>query len=145
MQNKQIRLATRPNGLPQPSDWQMTTEEIGPLSIGAVLVKTQYISLDPAMRGWMNAAKSYIRPVEIGEVMRAGTAGIVVDSQNEKFKVGEFVTGSFGVQEYYVSPAGDANDSASFDFCNLTNQRPNGSRPTRYNDDIAFFGRTHIQ
>jgi NADPH-dependent curcumin reductase len=106
MQNRQIRLAARPVGLPQPTDWQMTTEEIGPLSSGDVLVKTQYISLDPAMRGWMNAAKSYIRPVEIGEVMRAGTAGVVVDSQNENYKVGDFVTGGAGVQEYFVAEGG---------------------------------------
>jgi NADPH-dependent curcumin reductase len=106
MQNKQIRLASRPVGQPQPTDWQITVEEIAPLSMGDVLVKTQYISLDPAMRGWMNAAKSYIRPVEIGEVMRAGTGGIVVESQNEQFKVGDFVTGSFGVQEYYLGKEG---------------------------------------
>jgi NADPH-dependent curcumin reductase len=106
MQNRQIRLASRPNGSPQPTDWQMTTEETAPLSSGDVLVKTQYISLDPAMRGWMNAAKSYIRPVEIGEVMRAGTAGVVVESQNEKYQVGDLVAGGSGVQEYFVVEGG---------------------------------------
>jgi NADPH-dependent curcumin reductase len=106
IQNRQIRLASRPFGLPQQSDWEITIEDIAPLSIGDVLIRTQYISLDPAMRGWMNNAKSYIRPVEIGEVMRAGTAGVVIDSQNEKYPIGSFVTGSFGVQEYFVAKDG---------------------------------------
>ena len=78
MTNKQIKLAARPIGLPKPSDWLTETNEIPSLSEGDVLVQIQYISLDPAMRGWMNVGKSYIRPVEIGEVMRAGGAGKVV-------------------------------------------------------------------
>jgi NADPH-dependent curcumin reductase len=103
MKNKQIRLAARPQGLPKNTDWQTTIEDIAPLQENEVLVKVQYISLDPAMRGWMNLGKSYIRPVEIGGVMRAGGAGQVVASRIEKFKVGDYVTGTFGVQEYYHS------------------------------------------
>jgi hypothetical protein len=72
---------------------------------GDVLVKTIYISLDPAMRGWMNDAKSYIRPVRIGEVMRAGTVGIVVESKSDKFKTGDYVMGNLGVQQYGISEA----------------------------------------
>jgi NADPH-dependent curcumin reductase len=106
MKNKQIRLAARPQGLPKTADWQTTIEDIAPLQENEVLVKVHYISLDPAMRGWMNLGKSYIRPVEIGEVMRAGGAGQVVASSNEKFKVGDYVTGTFGVQEYYHSKDG---------------------------------------
>ena len=101
MQNKQVRLAARPVGMPVATDFQIVTEETPELNEGDVLVQTQLISLDPAMRGWMNLGKSYIRPVEIGEVMRAGGAGQVVASENPNFKVGDFVTGTTGVQEYW--------------------------------------------
>ena len=67
---------------------------------GEVLVKVLYLSLDPAMRGWMNAGRSYIAPVEIGEVMRAGGAGRVIASANPAFAVGDHVTGVLGAQEY---------------------------------------------
>jgi NADPH-dependent curcumin reductase CurA len=103
MKNHQVRLAARPSGLPKPSDWQYTEEEVPEPKDGEILVKVQYISLDPAMRGWMNDAKSYIRPVAIGEVMRAGTCGQVIASKNPKFKEGDTVTGGLGVQEYAVS------------------------------------------
>jgi hypothetical protein len=103
MINHQIRLAARPVGLPKPSDWQHTEEEVPELKDGEILVKVQYISLDPAMRGWMNDAKSYIRPVAIGEIMRAGTGGKVIATKNPKFKEGDVVTGGLGVQEYAIS------------------------------------------
>ncbi|MFN7115188.1 MAG: NADP-dependent oxidoreductase [Saprospiraceae bacterium] len=106
MQNTQIRLVARPKGLPQPSDWQTSYEVISPLEDGDVLVKIIYISLDPAMRGWMSPARSYIPPVEIGAVMRAGAAGVVIDSKNDKYKVGDYVTGMFGVQQYFLSKEG---------------------------------------
>jgi NADPH-dependent curcumin reductase CurA len=105
MQNTQIRLAARPVGEPKRSDWDIQTIDIPVANEGEVVVKVVYISLDPAMRGWMNDAKSYIRPVRIGEVMRAGTAGIVVESKSDKFKVGDYVTGSLGVQQYGVVAA----------------------------------------
>ncbi len=73
------------------------------LADGEILVKVLYISLDPAMRGWMNEGRSYVPPVGIGEVMRAGAAGRVVESKNPGFAVGDHVTGLFGVQEYAIS------------------------------------------
>ena len=106
MQNKQIRLAARPEGLPKATDWQTIIEETPPLSTGDVLVKVTTLSLDPAMRGWMNVGKSYIRPVEIGEVMRAGGVGKVVASENPNFLVGDAVTGTLNVQEYFFSAGG---------------------------------------
>jgi NADPH-dependent curcumin reductase CurA len=98
--NHQVRLATRPVGLPTDANWQFTTEPVADPGPGGVLVKTLYLSLDPAMRGWMNEGKSYIPPVGIGEVMRAGGVGRVVASNNPAFAVGDAVTGSLGVQEY---------------------------------------------
>jgi len=70
-----------------------------------VLVKVSHISLDPAMRGWMNEGKSYIAPVEIGAVMRAGGVGEVVASRHPGFAVGDAVGGNFGVQQYAISDA----------------------------------------
>jgi hypothetical protein len=101
--NHQVRLAARPVGVPRRSDWSFTEEAVREPADGEILVKVDYISLDPAMRGWMNEGKSYIRPVAIGEVMRAGAAGRVVASKHPKFQSGDFVSGGFGVQEYAIS------------------------------------------
>ena len=98
--NHQIRLAARPNGLPTRAGWSFTTEPVADLDAGGVLVKTLAISLDPAMRGWMNEGKSYIAPVGIGEVMRAGGVGKVIASKNPAFAVGDAVSCGTGVQEY---------------------------------------------
>ena len=65
--NHQVRLAARPTGTPGPECWQHTEEPIGELEDGQLLVEISHLSLDPAMRGWMNEGKSYIAPVGIGE------------------------------------------------------------------------------
>jgi NADPH-dependent curcumin reductase CurA len=101
--NHQFRLAQRPVGLPKRSDWNYVEEPVRPLAEGEILVKMLYISLDPAMRGWMNDGRSYVPPVGIGEVMRAGAAGRVIESKNPGFAVGDTVTGMFGIQEYIVA------------------------------------------
>ena len=98
--NHQIRLAARPNGMPKTSDWSHTTQAVAEPLEGGVTLKTLALSLDPAMRGWMNEGKSYIPPVGIGEVMRAGGVGTVIASKNEQFTVGDYVSAGFGVQEY---------------------------------------------
>ncbi len=98
--NHQIRLAARPSGLPTRDGWSFTTEPVGEPADGGVLVKTLSLSLDPAMRGWMNEGKSYIAPVGIGEVMRAGGIGQVIASKNPAFAVGDVVSCTPGVQEY---------------------------------------------
>ena len=105
--NHQIRLAARPVGLPKPSDWEFTEEPVGEPGEGEVLVKTRYLSLDPAMRGWMNDARSYIPPVGIGEVMRAGGAGEVIASRHPSLSEGDQVSGLLGAQEY-AAVSGDA-------------------------------------
>ena len=102
--NHQIRLASRPAGLPTRANWSATTEPVTEPSEGGVLLKTLALSLDPAMRGWMNEGKSYIPPVGIGEVMRAGGVGKVIASRNPKFAVGDTVSAGFGVQEYLNLP-----------------------------------------
>ena len=101
--NRQVRLAARPSGLPGPSDWEVTTEPVPQAGPGQFVVTVSHLSVDPAMRGWMNAGTSYIPPVEIGAVMRAGAIGQVVTSDHPGFAVGDHVYGAFGVQEYAVS------------------------------------------
>ena len=98
--NHQIRLASRPVGLPTAENWSTTTEPVAEPAEGGMLLKTLGLSLDPAMRGWMNEGKSYIPPVGINEVMRAGGVGKVIASKNPKFAVGDHVSAGFGVQEY---------------------------------------------
>ncbi len=101
--NRQIRLRARPVGLPKPTDWQLTEEPVPEPGDGELVVQVRYLSLDPAMRGWMNDAKSYIPPVGLGEVMRAIGAGRVIASKHPGFAVGDHVTGIFGAQEYAKS------------------------------------------
>jgi NADPH-dependent curcumin reductase len=101
--NHQVRLAARPSGLPKPSDWSFTEEPIPTPREGELVVAISYLSLDPAMRGWMNAGASYIDPVEVGDVMRAGAVGEVIASEHPGFAVGDHVYGAFGVQEYALS------------------------------------------
>ncbi|ROZ71239.1 NADP-dependent oxidoreductase [Ramlibacter sp. WS9] len=100
--NHQVRLAKRPVGTPTRDNWSFTSEPVQEPSAGGVLVKTLALSLDPAMRGWMNDGKSYIPPVGIDEVMRAGGIGKVIASENSKFAVGDLVSATVGVQEYML-------------------------------------------
>lgn len=101
--NTQVKLARRPVGLPKESDWTIEKHPIPTIDEGEVLICNEYISLDPAMRGWMNDVPSYVPPVQIGEVMRANTIGKVVASKNEGFPVGTVVLGVNGVQVYATS------------------------------------------
>jgi NADPH-dependent curcumin reductase CurA len=112
--NQQIRLAARPSGLPTRADWSFTTEPVVEPADGGVLVKTLALSLDPAMRGWMNDARSYIPPVGIGEVMRAGGIGQVIASKNPDFAVGDLVSCTPGIQSYCLIPAGEAKRQGLF-------------------------------
>lgn len=101
--NKQIKLAKRPIGMPTADTWILETNEIPPIKNGEFLIKQSYISLDPAMRGWLNDVPSYIPPVDIGEVMRARSIGTVTASKHPDFSVGDTVTGLGGVQQYLAT------------------------------------------
>jgi len=109
--NRMVKLARRPNGMATRQDFAI---EDGPLpqpGPGEARVKIEYISLDPAMRGWMNDAKSYVPPVAIGAVMRSFSVGRVDASNTPEFKVGDAVVGSLGVQQYaIVKGGGSARD-----------------------------------
>jgi hypothetical protein len=101
--NNQVRLAGRPSGLPQDSDWEHRQEPVPAPGDGEFVVEVSHISLDPAMRGWMNAGASYIDAVEIGDVMRAAGVGKVSASEHPAFATGDHVYGVFGVQEHALS------------------------------------------
>jgi NADPH-dependent curcumin reductase CurA len=103
--NHQIRLAQRPEGMPSEEVWDLQEEAVPAAEDGKVLVEVQYLSLDPAMRGWINDARSYMPPVGIGEVMRAGGVGRVVASGDSRFSEGDSVTGITGIQEYALLDA----------------------------------------
>ena len=112
--NHQVRLAKRPTGTPTRDVWSFTTEPVRQPGEGGVLVKTLAISLDPAMRGWMNEGKSYIEPVGIGDVMRAGGIGKVVASANPQFREGDLVSVATGAQEYALIEASQARKAGLF-------------------------------
>ena len=101
--NRQVRLAARPSGLPRRGDWEFTSEAVPAPVPGEFVVEISHLSIDPAMRGWMSARPSYMPPVEIGAVMRAGAIGRIIASEHPGFAVGEHVYGTFGVQEFAVS------------------------------------------
>ncbi len=98
--NHQVRLARRPHGMLTPEVWHLTQEPLASPSAGQVLVAVEMISLDPAMRGWLNDVPSYVPPVGIGEVMRAGGIGRVLSSADERFREGQWVSAVTGVQQF---------------------------------------------
>jgi NADPH-dependent curcumin reductase CurA len=98
--NTTVRLKQRPTGMPDASTWAIASEAPRAPADGEVLIKVAYVSLDPAMRGWLNEGKSYIDPVGIGDVMRAGGVGEVIESADERLKPGTWVYAGTGVQQY---------------------------------------------
>jgi NADPH-dependent curcumin reductase len=103
IKNSQILLASRPIGLPTADNFSVKKTSIPTPKDGEFLLKTHYISLDPAIRGWMNAGTTYIPGMALDAPVRAFTLGEIIESRNDNYKKGDFVTGLFGVQEYAVS------------------------------------------
>jgi NADPH-dependent curcumin reductase len=103
MSNRMVKLARRPQGMIVREDFRVEDGPIPEPGDNEFRVKLEYISLDPAMRGWVNDTKSYVPPVAIGETMRGYSAGIVEKSNNPAFKAGDAVQGLFGVQRYAIS------------------------------------------
>jgi NADPH-dependent curcumin reductase CurA len=103
--NRQIQLASRPDGEPTAENFRLVESPVPELAEGQVLVRNHYLSLDPYMRGRMNDAKSYAQPQALDTVMGGGTAGEVVASKNPAFKPGDLVVGMGGWQEYTVVDA----------------------------------------
>jgi len=100
--NRQVRLQSRPDGIPQAENFVLTQAPVPPLADGEILVRNQYLSVEPAMRGWVSAVRNYAEPVALGAVMRSFAAGTVVESRDPAVPVGARVTGMFGWQDYAV-------------------------------------------
>jgi NADPH-dependent curcumin reductase len=109
LQNRQFKLISRPVGLPKRSDFEFATVLVSDPGEGEALIKVLYVSLDPAMRGWMREGRSYVPPVGLGQVMRAGGLGRVIASNTPALQVGDIVTGITGIQDYVVVKAGEVN------------------------------------
>lgn len=105
--NHQVRLNARPTGMPGPETWRFTTEPVAAPSEGTFLAKVLCISMDPAMRVWLNVGDSYVSPVGLGEVMRAGVVAKVIASRHPGFAPGDCVAGRLGVQQYAISDGTD--------------------------------------
>ena len=100
--NRQFLLAKRPVGAATRDTFTYQQVPVVQPKDGQILVENQFLSLDPAMRGWMNEGKSYIPPVGLGEVMRALGVGKVIASAHPGFATGDYVNGALGVQDYFV-------------------------------------------
>ena len=105
-ENKRFILKRRPDGMPVEGDFSLISEPIPELTDGAILVRNHYISLDPAIRGWLDDAPSYMPPVEIGASVTASAVGRVEDSKNPNFEKGQWVLGLNAIEEYSVVEEG---------------------------------------
>ena len=103
--NRQVRLKTRPVGIPQPEHFEIVESHVPVPGAGQVLIRNHYLSVEPAMRGWVNALANYTEPVPVGAVMRSLATGQVVASHHPAYQSGDFVTGPFGWQDYAVVDA----------------------------------------
>jgi NADPH-dependent curcumin reductase CurA len=103
MSNRMVKLARRPKGMIVRDDFKIEEGVVPEPGDNQLRVKVAYVSLDPAMRGWVNDTKSYVPPVGIGETMRAYAVGVVETSNNPGFKPGDAVQGMLGVQQYAIS------------------------------------------
>jgi NADPH-dependent curcumin reductase CurA len=101
--NRVVRLKRRPAGQVAADDFAILDEPLAEPKDGEIRVRIAYVSLDPAMRGWISEGRSYVEPVAVGDVMRAYAAGHVELSRNARFVVGDAVTGLLGVQSHAVS------------------------------------------
>lgn len=105
MQNKEIRFASRPTGMPTLENFNIVDADMPQPGEGEVLVRALYISVDPYLRGRMREGKSYVPPFAVGQVIESGAVGEVVESRSPKFQSGEIVTGMFGWRLYNVAKA----------------------------------------
>jgi len=103
LENPRVILNARPVGVPGPEFFSIDTAPVDELEDGEFLVHARFLSVDPAMRGWVNDAPNYLPPVAIGDVMRAFSVGEIIASKHPDFENGEFVSGLFGWQRYAVS------------------------------------------
>ena len=105
-ENRQVRLKSRPTGIPEADNFEIVTAAVPDIADRQFLVRNEYLSVEPAMRGWVSAVANYSTPVGIGEVMRAFSAGTIVASRHPNYREGDTVMGMLGWQEYAISDGG---------------------------------------
>ena len=105
--SREIRLASRPQGIPTAANFTLAQTELKPLQVQQVLVRNLYLSVDPYMRGRMNDGKSYVPPFEIGKPLEGGAVGEVIESHAKEFKSGDVVTSNLGWREYFIATPND--------------------------------------
>src|ERR1039458_9816447 len=105
--SREIRLASRPTGVPNAANFALAWTDSEPLRDQEVLVRNLFMSVDPYMRGRMNGGKSYVPPFELGEPLSGGAVGDVIESRAGEFKPGDVVTSNFGWREYFVASPED--------------------------------------
>lgn len=104
--NRRFLLVRRPSGMPVADDFELKSTDAPTLQDGQFLIQNRYASLDPAMRGWMDDAPSYMPPIPLGDAVRASTVGVVVESRAPEFPVGQWVSGLNAIEEYSVGMSG---------------------------------------
>jgi NADPH-dependent curcumin reductase CurA len=107
IESREIRLASRPSGIPTAANFARAQIELKPLQRQQVLVRNLFMSVDPYMRGRMNDRKSYVPPFEIGKVLEGGAVGEVVESRAKEFKASDAVVSNFGWREYFIASPKD--------------------------------------
>lgn len=105
--SREVRLASRPEGLPNESNFIVVETTLPPLGEGEILVRNHFMSVDPYMRGRMNAGKSYVSAFEIDKVMDGGAVGEVMESRADGYKPGDTVTSNYGWREYFIASPGE--------------------------------------
>lgn len=105
--NRQVILINRPTGIPQKTDFKIIESELPFLSAGQIRVRNIFLSVEPAMRGWVSAVSNYSAPVPLNGVMRSFAVGVIDASNHPDFKVGMHVSGLFGWQEFAVIEASE--------------------------------------
>ncbi|MCO8123150.1 NADP-dependent oxidoreductase [Stieleria sp. TO1_6] len=103
IESRQIQLASRPDGVPLESDFEMVTAELTPITDGEFLVENHWMSVDPYMRGRMKEGDSYVQAFQLGQPLDGGCVGKVIESRSDKFSVDDFVLGNQGWREYWKS------------------------------------------
>ena len=101
--SREIRLASRPSGMPTAENFTLARTELAPLQDRQVLVRNLFMSVDPYMRGRMNEGKSYVPPFELGKPLEGGAVGEVIESRANGFKPGDVVTSNLGWREYFIA------------------------------------------
>jgi len=113
MINTKAVLVSRPEGMVKESDFRIETEHVRDITEGELLIEVKTLSLDPALRGWMNEGTTYIKGVDIGAVMRCFGAGEIIQSNHPDYKTGQHVSGLLGAQSYCIS------DGKGLSLCDL--------------------------